>query len=165
MINFAAIPDFLERMKPYRDNCLFVAGFDVLFDAQKTLDAYEEFKGYFDGWPLAYIAQNGAENLPIPEDCTTVFIAGTTAWKESYEAITVIQRAQAMGKHIHIGRVNWWRRYRLFAALPGSEDFTFDGNRQVFGGTEDTIGAWAEYATRTATRRIVLPGLYDDFSP
>ena len=165
MINFAAIPDWLDRMAPYKDQCLFIGGFDVLFDAQETLDAYQEFKGYFDGWPLAYVAQNGAESLPIPDDCAAVFIAGTTAWKESHEAITVIQRAQAMGKHIHIGRVNWWRRYQLFASLPGSENFTFDGNRQAFDGTEATIAAWSGYEQSTATRRIVLPGLYDDFKP
>jgi hypothetical protein len=165
MIDFAAVPEWLKKMESYRETCLFIAGFDVLFDAQETLDAYHEFKDYFKGWPLAYVAQNGAENLPIPDDCAAVFIAGTTEWKESHEAITVIQQAQAMGKHIHIGRVNWWRRYQIFAALPGSENFTFDGNRQAFDGTDNAIEAWTEYEERTATRRIVLPTLYNDFKP
>jgi len=156
-INFSAVAEWLPKMAIYRDKCIFLAGFDVVFDAQATLDAYEEYQDYFPGWPLAYVAQNGAESLPIPATCAAVFIGGDTAWKEGYEAVTVIQRAQAMGKRIHIGRVNWWRRYELFRALPGSESFTCDGNRQKYDGREKAVAAWMEYQERRAIRQLALP--------
>ena len=152
-----------EDMKPYKDKCLFVAGLDIVGKSVETLEAYEEFSRYFltKDWPYAYVAQNGSENLPIPEDCSTVFIGGVLMdryyrqakgydgvlhqmdWKESPEAVTVIKRAQAMGKHIHIGRVNWERKYTLFNLLKGSENFTCDGTRNKHDGVEKTIREWA----------------------
>lgn len=159
-VNFNKLPNWLCVMTPYRASCLWLAVPDVVGNAQATLEAFEEFKDYFPGWPLAYVAQNGAENLPIPDDCACVFIGGDTEWKESYEAVTVILRAQAMGKMIHIGRVNWWARYELFQALPGSETFTFDGNRARYDGREKTLAAWKEYQERSAKRQLALPGFY-----
>lgn len=155
-----------DDMKPYAENCIFIAGFDIVGDSVATLETYEEFSRYFisDGWPVAYVAQNGAENLPIPADCTAVFIGGVVMdgrfyrksksldgklhpldWKESMEAVSVIKRAQNMGKHIHIGRVNWQRKYNLFNCLTGSENFTCDGTRTRKDGTEKTIRAWNNY--------------------
>lgn len=66
-------------------------------------------------------------------------------WKDSLEAVEVIRRGQAMDKHIHIGRVNWYRRFKIFQVLKGSEHFTFDGTRTRFDGTEKTIRAWQQY--------------------
>lgn len=136
-------------------------GGDIVFNAETTLEAYEEFKYYFRDWPLAYVAQNGAESLPIPDDCTAVFIGGDTAWKESYEAVSVINRALEMDKHIHIGRVNWWRRYEMFRALPGSDGFTCDGTRVRYDGQDKTIAAWIDYQSRSfSTRQLIFPGSY-----
>lgn len=162
LVNFSALPDWLGKMQPFRSRCLWIAGCDVLFNAQDTYDAYHEFRPYFRDWPLAYVAQNGSEDLPIPEDAVAVFIAGTTAWKESYEALSVIERAQRLGKKVHIGRINWWDRYRKFAALNGSEEFTFDGNRQVKDGTQSTLEAWQDYSARppgAAGRQLKLIGV------
>lgn len=144
-INLSAVADWLPVMRPYKTQCLFLAGGDVVGDADATLETYAEFEHYFTDWPLAYVAQNGAEDLPIPPDCAAVFIGGDTEWKESMAAVSVIKRAQAMGKHIHIGRVNWGRRYRLFAMLAGSEHFTCDGTRTRFDGREKTENAWRGY--------------------
>lgn len=132
-------------MRPYQSRCLFLAGGDIVGDATTTLETYAEFEHYFTDWPLAYVAQNGAENLPIPATCAAVFIGGDTEWKESMEAVSVIKRAQTMGKHIHIGRVNYERRYRLFSMLEGSENFTCDGTRPRYEGREKTIKAWKNY--------------------
>jgi len=77
-INLSAVADWLPTMEPYKPECLWIAGGDVVGDAVSTLDAYEEFRYYFEGWPVAYVAQNGAEGLPIPEDCAAVFIGGDT---------------------------------------------------------------------------------------
>lgn len=147
-IKLSAVAEWLPTMRPYRPQCLFLAGGDVVGDAKATLETYEEFYHYFTGWPLAYVAQNGAENLPIPESCAAVFIGGDTAWKCSMMAVEVIKRAQTMGKHIHVGRVNWTKRYRIFRVLYGSDDFTCDGTRPRFDGREKTMRAWLGYESQ-----------------
>jgi hypothetical protein len=144
-INWQALIPWLKTMEPYRAQCLFIAGGDIVADAAATLEAYEEVTRYFGHWPAAYVIQNGAENLPIPDDCSAVFLGGDTEYKESMTAVSVIKRAQAMGKHIHIGRVNWARRYDLFNVLNGSEFFTCDGTRTRYDGIEKTMAAWQAY--------------------
>lgn len=91
------------------------------------------------------MAQDGSENYDIPLSASALFIGGSTAWKESQAAIEMIQRAQGRGLHIHIGRVNYGRRYRMFSVLEGSEQFTCDGTRQRFEGIERTLKAWKQY--------------------
>ena len=131
--------------EPYRSNCLFVVVPDIVGDAVSTLQLFDDWCHRLSGWSLAYVAQDGAEDLPIPADCSTVFIGGSTEWKESMAAVSVIKRAQSIGKRIHIGRVNWGRRYRLFVVLAGSEHFTCDGTRQRFDGLENTLSDWRHY--------------------
>jgi hypothetical protein len=165
--DFDTVFEWLNKtMLPYKDACIFVAGFDVVGDSGSTLETYEEFSRYFisGGWPFAYVAQNGAELLPIPESCSAVFVGGVKMdgtyfrkskdysgtmnqldWKESLAAVSVIKRGQEAGKHIHIGRVNWQRKYNLFNILDGSEDFTCDGTRTRNDGSEKTIRAWNGY--------------------
>lgn len=150
-----------DDMSPYIDKCLFIAGADIVGNAESTYEAYEEFNRYFisAGWPFAYVTQNGAEHLPIPDSASAVFVGGIPNgktgigrqglyqldWKDSMASVSVIKRAQAMGKHIHIGRVNWKRRYDLFNVLAGSEHFTCDGTRTRFDGSKKTITAWRGY--------------------
>jgi hypothetical protein len=74
-----------------------------------------------------------------------VFVGGSDAWKESETAAFIIQEALAMQKHIHIGRVNWERRYRHFAHQPGAATFTCDGTRTRAEGRHRTLHAWANY--------------------
>lgn len=174
--DFAAVLDWLNNdMMPYRANCLFIAGFDIVGDSVGSLETFEEFARYFvsGNWPWAYVAQNGAENLPIPDEAAAVFIGGvqmedrtySTArhyggqyrpmdWKESMEAVEVVKRAQAMGKRIHIGRVNWQRKYNLFRVLEGSEHFTCDGTRTKKDGTEKTLAAWRAYESQPPLIKI-----------
>lgn len=164
-IDFYKTLEWLETMRPYHSTCLFIAGADVVGKAPETLETYEEFERYFSDWPIAYVAQNGAEKLPIPASCAAVFIGGIEMldrpikviktktglktvhmdWKDSPEAVEVIKRAIAMGKHIHIGRVNWYRRFKIFTILDGYQNFTFDGTRTRYDGTEKTVAAWQQY--------------------
>lgn len=165
-IDFYKTLEWLKTMEPYKSTCLFIAGADIVGNVSATLEAYEEFKRYFEDWSLAYVAQNGAENLPIPEDCVTVFIGGVPIagrnlkngklmdWKDSPEAVSVIKRAQEMGKKIHIGRLNWYRRYKIFTILEGYENFTFDGTRTRYDGTEKTLRAWNDYGKQPPLFRI-----------
>lgn len=82
-------------------------------------------------------------------DWTTLFIGGTDDWRSSETVDHLIAEAQEMGKHVHIGRVNYWRRYARFAQLPGSENFTCDGTRIRFDGRERTLKAWASYQAQS----------------
>lgn len=155
-IDFYKTLEWLEIMKPYKSTCLFIAGADIVGKAPETLETYDEFERYFTDWPIAYVAQNGAEKSPIPTSCAAVFIGGIKMerllhngklmdWKDSPEAVEVIKRAITMNKHIHIGRVNWYRRFKIFTILEGYERFTFDGTRTKYDGTEKTIAAWQSY--------------------
>lgn len=143
---------WLETITPYRETCLFLVVPDCLGDAEATLVLWDQWANdpRFAGWPLAFVAQDGQEALPLPEspEWVCLFIGGTTAWKDSEAAIAVIKRGQALGKHIHIGRVNYWRRYALFAQIRGSEEFTCDGTRPRYAGYDNAIDAWAEYERR-----------------
>lgn len=137
---------WLESMKPYRDQCQFVVVPDVVGDAAATLTLFDEWAPRFSGWPLAFVAQDGQEVLEFPgATFGTLFIGGSTAWKESAGAVTCIRRAQNMRLHIHIGRVNWKRRYDMFRVLAGSERFTCDGTRQRYQGVQRTKEAWSGY--------------------
>lgn len=138
---------FLKKVEPYRSTCLFLTVPDVVGDAVATLNQFTEWQPRLAGWPLAFVAQDGQENLDFPDPRTwdVLFIGGGTQWKESQAAIDCIKRAQALGKRIHIGRVNWKKRYDLFRVLEGSEEFTCDGTRHRFDGVEHTLDAWAGY--------------------
>jgi len=136
---------WLRNMEPYRDMCLFVVVPDVVGDAIQTGANYRHWLRYFESWPVAFAAQDGQEYLPLPQYFDALFIGGSTQWKESQAAISVIRRAQKMGKAIHIGRVNWGRRYKMFNILKGSESFTCDGTRTRFEGKSKTLRAWGGY--------------------
>ena len=145
---------WIRKMEPYRDSCLFVAVPDVVGNAIATLELYREWAWHFDGWPLAFVAQDGQENLPLPNYYDTLFVGGSTEWKVSDAAVSVIKRAQGMHKHIHIGRVNWWKRYAYFRLIEGSESWTCDGTRATFDGRENTKSAWNGYMAQKPLIRI-----------
>jgi hypothetical protein len=67
--------------------------------------------------PLAYVAQDGAEDDEIPMCTSVVFIGGSSAWKLGSGAKTMIRLAHAEGKAVHVGAVNSMRRYRYFNHL------------------------------------------------
>lgn len=137
---------WLKRLEPYKSKCMFVVAPDKVGDAHETLWLFKKWRSDFGDWPVAFVAQDGQEHLDFPEydQWSTLFIGGSTSWKLSYGAIQCIDRAMGLGKHIHIGRVNARRRYRYFRAMKGSEDFTCDGTRTRFDGTQRTIEIWAK---------------------
>lgn len=150
---------WLESMETYRAACLFIPLPDEVGDAAATLQRFAEWRSRFGDWPCAFVAQDGQEDLTLPDSrlWSTLFVGGTTEWKLSEAAYSIIQEAQQLGKCIHIGRVNWWRRYRHFAGMPGSERWTFDGTRTRFDGTQKTFEAWAGYTTRDVQLRFPVP--------
>ena len=50
---------YLERLKPYIKNCLFVVVPDVVGDSIQTLSLYRQWVRHFGGWPVAFVAQDG----------------------------------------------------------------------------------------------------------
>jgi hypothetical protein len=145
---------WLETMRPYRDTCLFVAVPDVPYDAEATLDNFKRWSPELLGWPLAFVAQDGLEELPDLE-YSTLFIGGSTEYKLSNTVGRLTQDARKIGKRIHIGRVNYKERYDHFALLEGSEEFTCDGTRPRFEGVKKTIIAWSRYMAQRPLHRVV----------
>lgn len=110
----------VERERPRRDLCRFVVVPDVVGDARRTLEVFSWWrrKPELAGWPLALVVQNGQENLPIPwAHCAAIFVGGDTAWKESASATGCIKAAKALGKWVHVGRVNTPGRFEHFEKM------------------------------------------------
>lgn len=110
----------LLREKDAKALCRFVVVPDVPFNARRTLEVFDSWKYRLTGWPLALVAQDGIEDLPIPWDnITTLFIGGTTKFKLSDTAKQLIQSAKAMykPKWVHVGRVNAPGRFEMFDEL------------------------------------------------
>ena len=85
---------------------------DVVGDAIKTNALFEKWhdKIYL---PRAFVAQDGAEDLQLPWDhFRCLFIGGTTDWKLSYAAESVMNECKKRGKELHMGRVNSQKRMR-----------------------------------------------------
>lgn len=113
-----AFESLLEREKSRRSLCRFVAVPDVVGSARRTLEVFDYWYARIHEWPLALVAQDGQENLPIRwELIDAVFIGGSTEWKLSNHAAAVIKAAKAMDKWIHVGRVNRPGRFEYFENL------------------------------------------------
>ncbi len=134
---------WLEKMKPYRSTCLFVACPDAVGDYEATRRLWQQWYLHLSDWPVAYVGQDGETD--IPPEASALFVGGTTDWKLSQQAGDLIRLAQSRNLHVHIGRVNWGKRYRHFRLMAGSEDFTCDGNRARYDGKEKAIAAWTNY--------------------
>jgi hypothetical protein len=108
----------LARENHRRHLCRFVAVPDVVGSARRTLEVFDHWYEQIGQWPLALVAQDGQEDLPIPwELIAAVFIGGSTEWKLGFHAQTVIKAAQALGKWVHAGRVNTPARFEYFEKL------------------------------------------------
>ena len=113
--------------------CLFAVAPDVVGDAAATLERSLPWlpKIRALGYPVAYVAQDGQEQLPVPWSAIDVlFIGGTTAWKLGPHARRLIAHAKDRGKWVHAGRVNSERRFEYFRAL-GAD--SCDGTYLTFG--------------------------------
>lgn len=110
--------NLLKRESSRRHLCRFVAVPDVVGSARRTLEIFERWYERVGQWPLALVAQDGQEDLPIPwELISAVFIGGSTEWKLSIHAQHVIRAAQALDKWVHAGRVNTPARFEYFEKL------------------------------------------------
>jgi len=106
----------LEREKQNANRCLFVVVPDIVGSARRTLEIWQFRHDIVKGWPLALVAQDGAENFDIPwHELDAIFIGGRDPWKDSQSAVDIVKTAKTLQKHAHVGRVNTLKRYKLFA--------------------------------------------------
>jgi hypothetical protein len=124
--------EFLERMTPHAERCLFIAAPDVMSDAPATLARFphwQEVIGLF-GFKAALVLQDGMEALTLP-DCEAVFVGGSTEWKLSDAATTLMRQARERGAWVHVGRVNSLKRC-LWAHHYGAD--SVDGTHTTYYG-------------------------------
>lgn len=108
----------LDRESKRRELCRFVAVPDVVGSARRTLEAFAVWSEILKGWPLAFVCQDGQEELPIPwGKIKAIFIGGTTAWKMGPHAAACVKAAAVMGCWVHAGRVNTPGRFEYFEQL------------------------------------------------
>lgn len=143
----AAWLEWLASMDP--DGCLFAAAPDVVGDAAATLARSVPFLSHIRalGYPAALVAQDGLEDLAIPwAEFDALFVGGSTEWKLGPAARSIVAQAKALGKRVHMGRVNSERRYRYALAI-GCD--SCDGTYLTFGpdlNLPDVL-AWSRLAT------------------
>lgn len=97
----------LTREYVDRENILFVVVPDCVGSHIKTLEMFKIYNNLCDGFKKAFVAQDGFDILPndIDSIVSSIFIGGTTNFKESEEVLNIINYYKS-NKHIHIGRVN-----------------------------------------------------------
>lgn len=116
--NAKAFKALLEREKPRLGLCRFVSVPDVVCSARRTLELFDYWAPQLPGWPLALVAQNGQEDLPIPwKRISAIFLGGDDEWKDGKHAAAIVYTAKAMGVWVHAGRVNGLTRWTRFAQL------------------------------------------------
>jgi len=126
----AAFLRLLTRETDAKRLCRFVVVPDVVASARRTLEVFHHWRSLpiLHGWPLALAIQDGQESLPIPWDSIdAIFVGGSTAWKMSRYAVQIIQAARALGKWVHIGRVNSPGRFEYFAQQVGIDSIDGTG--------------------------------------
>lgn len=110
---------------------LFVTLPDIVGDAMRTLELFDQFKLRTNEVPRALVLQDGIGRQRIPwDDVAAVFIGGSDDFKYSAEAVAAARTAKYLGKWVHVGRVNTASRVRNWAewadSLDGSGVSRFD---------------------------------------
>lgn len=105
----------LKREFSFRELALFVAVPDKVGCHRTTLRLYNELKDLCEGWKTAFVAQDGYDEMPSCAEA--LFIGGTDKFKDSQDAYHAVECAIALGKHVHIGRVNGPSRFLKFRGL------------------------------------------------
>jgi hypothetical protein len=117
-VKFASL---LAKNAEKAKNCLFVVCPDIVCDARRTLELWayrNQFIPKEYAYKLAFVAQDGQENLSIPwDELDCLFLGGGDPWKDSKQAQSIVKTALMLGKHTHIGRVNTASRFKLYADL------------------------------------------------
>ena len=143
---------FLGSFSPAASaRCLFATAPDVVGDAAATLERFDPDPIRAAGFPVAFVTQDGAADLPMPwGEFDVLFTGGSTAWKLSDAAAGLHAEARARGLRTHMDRVNTRRRIML-AARDGYD--TVDGTGLAFAPDVNLpkLLRWMDGANRQAT--------------
>lgn len=106
---------------PAYERCAFAVAPDVVANAAATLARSTPWLPIIRdlGYPVAFAAQDGQEELPVPWALLDVlFIGGSTEWKLGPHARALAAEARWQhGKVVHMGRVNSEKRLRYAARI------------------------------------------------
>jgi hypothetical protein len=111
---------FLQGSAGDAARCVFAVAPDVVADAAATLARSSPWLPRIRdlGYPVAFVAQDGIEELPVPwDDFDALFLGGTDGFKLGPVAREVAADAKARGKWVHMGRVNSEKRFRYARAV------------------------------------------------
>lgn len=149
---------FLVSNAHRADSCAFAVAPDVVADAAATLERSRPWLAKIRalGYPAAFVAQDGFENLTdVPwDELDCLFIGGSTEWKLGHHARAAVREAKARGKWVHMGRVNSERRWKYADAI-GCD--SVDGTYLTFGPDTNLpkLLAW----TRNDQQPPLFPGV------
>jgi len=128
---------WLTKMRPFCETCLFIVAPDVLGNCWATLDRWRIwYPQLLTDWSVAFVGQDGQPMDKVPWEMNTYFVGGTDGWKDGADSLAIVRECRRRGVRVHVGRANTHRRlcaffnaYRLDddppEHLPG---FTYDGN-------------------------------------
>lgn len=148
--------EFMKLVSELGSNADFVVIPDSVGNAEETIRMALEWIPILDGYPLAFVLQDGMEEEDIFQflphvDC--LFIGGSTQWK-----LKNIGRWSGMalkhGLRCHVGRVNTIRRVRM--CMDGKAS-SFDGSG--FARFTETMISVSSYLER-CRRQVSMWGLY-----
>lgn len=101
----------------------FVCAPDIVGDARRTLELFDQFYDVIKPLPVALVLQDGIGNFAIDWNrVDAVFVGGSDAFKISSEAINACKVAKMLGKWVHVGRVNTAQRINNWMGLADSID-------------------------------------------
>ena len=115
---------YMRMLYAYRHKtgCVFVTAPDAVGDAAETRYLWKFWAPLIRsaGRTPAFVAQDGLTLDQVPwDEGIALFLGGTTKFKESPMARTLIGIAKAKGIWAHIGRVNGQRRYEMMLKAGG----------------------------------------------
>jgi hypothetical protein len=102
------------------ESCLFATAPDVVGDAAATLALSVPMFAPIRtaGYRVAFVAQDGLEDMAVPwDDFDALFIGGTTDWKLGEACRVIVAEAKRRGMWVHMGRVNSLRRMRYAESI------------------------------------------------
>lgn len=144
---------WLAERATHADRCVFATVPDVVADHEATLAMFPAMAKRIDdlGYPVAFVAQDGASIETIPwDEIDALFIGGSTDWKVSETAYELVAEAKRRERWVHVGRVNSLRRLRAFA-FAGAD--SADGTFLAFGPEKNLprLAAWLDHINTRLT--------------
>jgi hypothetical protein len=101
----------------------FVCAPDIVGDARRTLELFDQFYDVIKPLPVALVLQDGIGNFAIDWNrVDAVFVGGSDAFKVSDEARNACKAAKMLDKWVHVGRVNTAQRVSQWIGLADSID-------------------------------------------